>query len=73
MNKVTQRDAFWSKIYDMQKKSGNIVVVTADMGAPALDQFRLDFAHHFVNTGIAEQNANPRSRSAKMRVIERVQ
>jgi len=57
MSNITQRDAFWNKIYDMQKKNGNIVVITADMGAPALDKFRKDFPTRFVNAGIAEQNA----------------
>ncbi len=56
-NQMTQRDSFWNKIYELEKINRDIVVVTADMGAPALDKFRRDFASRFVNAGIAEQNA----------------
>lgn len=57
MSNMTQRDVFWNKIYDLAKKDRNIVVVSADMGAPALDKFRVDLPEQFVNVGIAEQNA----------------
>ena len=55
--KMTQRDAFWNKIYEMQKKDRDLIVISADMGAPALDQVRRDFPSQFINVGIAEQNA----------------
>ncbi len=51
------RDAFWAKIYEIAKKNPDIVVISADMGAPALDKFRKDLNSQFVNVGIAEQNA----------------
>ncbi len=54
---ITQRDAFWDEIYKLAKDDKDIIVVSADMGAPSLDRFRRDFPHQFVNTGIAEQNA----------------
>ena len=57
MSEITQRDAFWNRIFELEKDNHNIVVITADMGAPALDKFRVDYAHRFVNVGIAEQNA----------------
>ena len=57
MSNKTERDAFWDQVYNIQKKDGNVVIVSADMGAPALDRFRRDFPHRFVNAGIAEQNA----------------
>ena len=57
MSNMTQRDVFWNKVYDLAKADRNIVVVTADMGAPALDKFRIDLPGQFVNVGIAEQNA----------------
>ncbi len=56
-NQTTQRDAFWNRIYELEKNNRDIVVVSADMGAPALDKFRRDFSSRFVNAGIAEQNA----------------
>lgn len=57
MSKVTQRDTFWNRVYDLAKQDRNIIVVSADMGAPALDKFRTDLPGQFVNVGIAEQNA----------------
>lgn len=57
MNNIPQRDAFWNKIYKLAKIDKDIVIITADMGAPSLDKFRKDLASQFVNVGIAEQNA----------------
>jgi len=57
MNNISQRDAFWNRIYQLALKDRNIVIVSADMGAPALDQIRRDIPSQFVNVGIAEQNA----------------
>ena len=54
---ITQRDAFWDEIYRLAKIDRDIVVISADMGAPSLDKFRTDLPGQFVNTGIAEQNA----------------
>lgn len=56
-NNVSQRDAFWNKVYELAKHDRNIVVISADMGAPALDRIRRDLAAQFINVGIAEQNA----------------
>jgi len=56
MNNISQRDAFWNKVYEKAALDKDIVVVSADMGAPALDKFRKDFPSQFVNVGIAEQN-----------------
>lgn len=50
------RDALFNRLYDLAKKDRNIIVVSADMGAPALDKFRSDLAGQFVNVGIAEAN-----------------
>ena len=55
---MTMRDAFWNKIFDMAEGNhNNIAVITADMGAPALDKFKREFPHRYINTGIAEQSA----------------
>lgn len=54
-NNSTQRDAFWNRVYEMACLDRDIVVVSEDMGAPALDQFRLKLPGQFVNVGIAEQ------------------
>lgn len=55
-NPISQRDSFWNKIYDIAKNDRRIVIVSADMGAPALDQIRRDLPGQFINVGIAEQN-----------------
>ena len=56
MPDLFQRDAFWNRIYERARKDRNIIVISADMGAPALDRFRRDLPGQFVNVGIAEQN-----------------
>ncbi len=56
MNNISQRDSFWNKVYEIARKDRNVIVVSADMGAPALDKFRRDIPSQFVNVGIAEQN-----------------
>jgi transketolase len=56
MNNTSQRDAFWTTVYEMARANPDIVVVSADMGAPSLDVFRKNLASQFVNAGIAEQN-----------------
>lgn len=53
---ISQRDVFWNRIFELAKNDRRVVVVAADMGAPALDKFRLELPGQFVNTGIAEQN-----------------
>lgn len=53
----TMRDTFWDSIYDMAKTNRDIVIVSADFGAPSLDKFRRDFPEQYINVGISEQNA----------------
>lgn len=57
MNNISPRDAFWNRIYELARKDKDIVIITADMGAPSLDKFRKNLAPQFINVGIAEQNA----------------
>jgi transketolase len=57
MSNISQRDAFWNNVYKMARRDPNIIILSADMGAPALDQIRRDIPSQFVNVGIAEQNA----------------
>lgn len=53
----TERDAFWERIYELAREDRNLMIVSADMGAPALDRFRRDLPSQYVDTGIAEQQA----------------
>ncbi|NQT10533.1 MAG: 1-deoxy-D-xylulose-5-phosphate synthase [Desulfobacteraceae bacterium] len=57
MNNISQRDAFLNKLYGIAKVDRNIVLVSADMGAPALDKIRRDLSSQYVGVGIAEQQA----------------
>lgn len=55
MNNISMRDAFFNRLYEIASKDRNIIVVSADFGAPSLDKFRRDLGSQFVNVGIAEQ------------------
>ncbi len=56
MKPPTQRDAFWNRVFEQAAADENVMIVSADMAAPALDQFRRKLPAQFVNVGIAEQN-----------------
>ena len=51
------REAFFYRVYEKTKEGLDIDIVSSDLGAPSLDDFRKDFPHRFVNVGIAEQNS----------------
>ena len=57
MSNQFQRDSFFSKLYDLASIDRDLFIVVADMSAPALDRFRINFPNQFINVGIAEQNA----------------
>ncbi len=56
MNTISMRDIFFDAVYSEAKKDRNIIIISADMGAPALDKFRRDLKKQFINVGIAEEN-----------------
>jgi transketolase len=51
-----QRDVLIDTIYEAMKTDDSIFFVSADFGAPSLDQLRERFSERFLNVGIAEQN-----------------
>lgn len=53
---MQQRDAFLTEIYHAALRDSNIVLLNADLGAQALDQFRRDLPGQFFHCGISEQN-----------------
>ena len=55
MSKNT-RDVFFDEIYEKIRFGEDIVVVSADLAAPSLDRFRVDFPNRYISVGIAEQN-----------------
>ncbi|MFI5023544.1 MAG: transketolase family protein [Alphaproteobacteria bacterium] len=51
-----QRDAFITELFDRAKGNKDIFLLSADFGAPALDQFREQLPEQFIHCGISEQN-----------------
>ncbi|QLY25289.1 transketolase family protein [Bdellovibrio sp. KM01] len=56
-SEMSQRDAFLSELYERGKIDRDVVLISADMGAPALDLIRRNLPGQFYNAGISEQNA----------------
>ena len=54
--KILPRDAFIDEIFDAAKKNPNIYFITADLGAKALDRFRVELPNQLIHGGISEQN-----------------
>jgi len=56
LEKKFQRDEFIKVIYNAAKKNKKIYFLSADFGAPALDNFRHNLKEQFLHLGICEQN-----------------
>lgn len=50
------RDEYFTEIQNYIRKGEDIVVLSCDLGAPSLDNFRVEFPGRFINVGVAEQN-----------------
>ena len=50
------RDAFFEELVNQAKKNSNIMILTADHGAFALESFAKNYPNQYINMGIAEQN-----------------
>lgn len=53
---ASMRDAILNEVYKDLQQDEEIFFLSADFGAPLLDQLRRDFPQRFLNVGIAEQN-----------------
>jgi transketolase len=53
---MQQRDAFLTEIYKAAVADPAIMLLSADFGAPALDEFRAKLPAQFIHCGISEQN-----------------
>jgi transketolase len=53
----TQRNEFLDILFERAKKDKDIMLITVDMGAESLDQWRADLPDQFLSAGISEQNA----------------
>ena len=56
MNNTSMRDAFFDELYEIAREDKDVILLSADMGAPSLDKFREDLLKLYFNVGIAEQN-----------------
>ncbi len=56
MNQKYQRDIVIKTIFEYAKNNEDIYFVSADFGAPALDEFREKLPNQFIHSGISEQN-----------------
>jgi len=54
---MSQRDVIIEKVYSHALNDPNIVFLSVDFGAPALDLFREKLPNQFIHVGISEQNA----------------
>jgi len=53
---MQQRDAFINEIHAAARRDPDLLFLSADLGAPALDNFRAEFPAQFIHCGISEQN-----------------
>ncbi|OGS17891.1 MAG: hypothetical protein A2219_01790 [Elusimicrobia bacterium RIFOXYA2_FULL_50_26] len=53
---IDMRDAFFDELYALAKNDPDVVLLSADMGAYSITQFKKDLPKQYINVGIAEQN-----------------
>jgi transketolase len=54
---TAQRDIFIQELFEKAVSDKNIIFISADMGAPTLDQWKEKLPNQFIAAGISEQNA----------------
>jgi transketolase len=54
---IAQRDIFIDKLYKKAVLDKEIIMISVDMGAPSLDQWKDNLPDQFIAAGISEQNA----------------
>jgi transketolase len=53
----SQRDTFLDVLFDKAKMDKSIMLLTVDMGAPAIDKWKNDLPEQYLEMGISEQSA----------------
>lgn len=53
----TQRDVFLDSLLDKAKNDSSIMLLSVDMGAPAIDRWKVELPEQYIEMGISEQNA----------------
>ncbi len=56
IDKLQIRDAFIHGVLERAEADREVILISNDFGAPALDSFRENFPKQFINSGISEQN-----------------
>ena len=54
---MTQRDTFISELFEIAKEDKDVILISVDMGASALDRWREELPEQFIWTGISEQHS----------------
>jgi transketolase len=54
---IGQRDSYLEALFQIFKRDKNCIFISADNGAPSLDQFVKELPDQFIQVGIAEQQA----------------
>lgn len=55
-NKIDMRDAFFNRLVEKAKRDKDIIILSADHGAFAIQEFERTHPKQYINVGIAEQN-----------------
>ena len=53
---MQMRDFLIDQIYHLAKSDKDVILISNEQGAQALDKFRRDLPNQFINAGISEQN-----------------
>ena len=54
---MSQRDTFIGELFEIAKNDKDVIMMSVDMGAPALDRWREELPDQFLFTGISEQHS----------------
>ena len=52
---IGMRDAFFDALYEIARTDRNVIIISADNGAPSLDKFAQTLPNQYFTVGIAEQ------------------
>ncbi len=53
---ISQRDSLFNTLFEETQKDKDIIILSADFGAPALDRIQVERKDQFYHLGISEQN-----------------
>ena len=53
---LAMRDAFFNSLYDLAKKQRQLILISADCGAPSLDKFKQDLPEQYFTVGFEAED-----------------